>query len=178
MLSSHPTSVRCDNKKRFITCFATLTAACSFVVVVWVHSFVSSPFPYTYMCLCVFIKKKKKKTLSVAKSSHNGNVWYWKGVYHLIRDTNCCMQFWCCLVSVFSCSIPFPLIICLCVCLTKKKRKERHSVLSCRPKSVMCDIEIGFITCYATLSAVCGFVVGVWVYSLASSPFPNICVCV
>ena len=32
ILSSHPTSVRCDIEKGFITCSATLTVACSFGV--------------------------------------------------------------------------------------------------------------------------------------------------
>ena len=32
MLSSHPTSVKCDIEKGFITCSATLTVACSFGV--------------------------------------------------------------------------------------------------------------------------------------------------
>ena len=32
MLSSHPTSVRCDIEKGFITCSATLIVACSFGV--------------------------------------------------------------------------------------------------------------------------------------------------
>ena len=32
VLSSHPTSVRCDIKKKFITCSATLTTACNFGV--------------------------------------------------------------------------------------------------------------------------------------------------
>ena len=54
-LSSHPTSVRCDIEKGFITCSATLTVACSFGVNVWVYSLISSPFPY--MCVCFSNKK-------------------------------------------------------------------------------------------------------------------------
>ena len=71
VLSSHPKSVRCDIKKEFITCFATLTTARSFGVVVWVYSLVSSPFPNTNLCKCVFIKKdkkEKKKRYSVLSS--------------------------------------------------------------------------------------------------------------
>ena len=52
-------------------------------------------------------------------------MWYWEGVYHLLRYTNCCMQFWCRRVSVFPYFIPLPLYIyicvCVCVCLTNKK---------------------------------------------------------
>ena len=32
LLSSHPTLIKCDIEKGFITCFATLTVACSFGV--------------------------------------------------------------------------------------------------------------------------------------------------
>ena len=114
MLSSHPTSVRCDIEKWFITCSATLTVAYSFSVGVWVYSLVSSLF--TYICVCV------------------------------------------------------------CVCLTNKKR---YSMLSSHPTSVRYDIEKGFITCSATLTIACSFGVGVWVYSLVSSPSPiYMCVCV
>ena len=125
---------------------------------------------YIYMCLCVFIKKKKEKRkrkkkeiLSVVKLSHIGNVWYWEGVYHLLCDTNCRMQYWCWSWSVFPCLIPLPLYICAfeCVYQTKKKRKERYSVLSSLPKSVRCDIEKGFITCSATLTTTCNFGVGI-----------------
>ena len=55
VLLSHPTSVRCDIEKGFITCSATLIAACSFGVGVWVYSLVSSHFPYIYMCVCVCV---------------------------------------------------------------------------------------------------------------------------
>ena len=83
MLSSHPTSVKCDIEKGFITCSTTLTAACSFGVNVWVYSLISSPFPYIYVCLT-----NKKKILNIVESSHIGKVWYWEGVYHLLRNTN------------------------------------------------------------------------------------------
>ena len=126
MLSSHPKSLRCDIEKGFITCFATLTAACSFGVGVWVYSLVSSPFAYTYECLCVFDKKKKKtKIVSVVKMSHIGNVWYWEGVHHLHRDTNGRMQFLCCHVSVLSCLIPLPLYNLFLCLLNKKERKKK-----------------------------------------------------
>ena len=174
MLSSHPKSLRCDIEKGFITCSAILTVACNFGVGVWVYFLISSPFPYIYiyiyMCLCVFIKKrkekrkrKKKEILSVVKLSHIGNVWYWEGVYHLLCDTNCRMQYWCWSWSVFPCLIPLPLYICAfeCVYQTKKKRKERYSVLSSLPKSVRCDIEKGFITCSAALTTTCSFGVGI-----------------
>ena len=79
MLSSHPTSVRCDIEKGFMACSTTLTAAFSFVVGVRVYTLVSSPFSYIYVCLYVFIKKKekkrkKRKILNVVKLSHIGNV--------------------------------------------------------------------------------------------------------
>ena len=78
MLSSYFTSVMCDIEKGFITCFATITVACSFGFVLWVYSIVSLPFPYKiYLCVCLTKKKKKKrKALGVVKSSHIGNVWH------------------------------------------------------------------------------------------------------
>ena len=66
-------------------------------------------------------------------------------------------------------------------------------MLSSHLTSVRCDIEKGFIICRVILSVVesshsvlskktltvaCSFGVSVWVYSLISSPFPHICVCV
>ena len=68
-----------------------------------------SVFPYLiplplYICVCLI---NKKRILNVVESSHIGKVWYWEGVYHLLRDTNCCMQFWCWCVSVFPCLIPY-----------------------------------------------------------------------
>ena len=92
-------------------------------------------------------------------------------------------------ISVFPYLIPFP-HICVCVCFSNKKR---YSVLSSHLTSVRCDIEKGFIICRVILSVVesshsvlskktltvaCSFGVSVWVYSLISSPFPHICVCV
>ena len=71
-------------------------------------------------------------------------------------------------------SSPFP-YICVCVCFSNKKR---YSVLSSHPTSVWCDIEKGFITYSTTLIVACSFGVGMWVYSLISSPFSYICVCV
>ena len=57
--------------------------------------------------------------------------------------------------------------------------KKRYSVLSSHPTKVRCNIEKGFITCSAILTAACSFGVGVWVYSLISPPSPiYICVCV
>ena len=53
VLSSHPTKVRCDIEKGFITCSATLTAACSFGIGVGVYSLISSPSP---IYMCVFLK--------------------------------------------------------------------------------------------------------------------------
>ena len=129
MLSSHPKSLRCDIEKGFITCFATLTAACSFDVGVWLYSLVSSPFTYTYECLYVFIKKKRKKILHFVKTSHIGNVWYWEGVPYLL-DTNGRMQFWCCLVSILSCFFPLPLYnLFLCVFNKKEKKNRTLSVV-------------------------------------------------
>ena len=140
-----------------------------------------SVFPYLiplplYICVCL---TNKKKILNVVESSHIGKVWYWERVYHLLRDTNCCMQFWCWHVSVFPCLIPLPLYVCVCVCVCLTNEK-RYSMLSSHPTSVRCDIENGFITCSVTLTVACNFGVGVWVYSLVSSPFPYIymCVCV
>ena len=53
-------------------------------------------------------------------------------------------------------------------------------MLSSYPKLVWCDIRKEFITCFATLTTAGGFGVGVWVYSLVSSPFLNtyLCKCV
>ena len=62
--------------------------------------------------------------LNVVKASHIGNVWYWEGVYHLLRDTNYSMQFWCYLESVFPYLILFPLYN-LFVCVFNKKEKKR-----------------------------------------------------
>ena len=71
-----------------------------------------------YICVSVCgYQRKRKKILGVVKSSYIGNVWYWVGVNHLLRDTNCCMQFWCCLVSLVSYLIPLPrysLFVCVC----------------------------------------------------------------
>jgi len=39
--------------------------------------------------------------------------------------------------------------------------KKRYSVLSSHPTSVWCDIENGFITCFAILTAAYSFDVGV-----------------
>ena len=97
----------------------------------------------------------------------------------LARDTNYRMQFWCWRVSVFPYLIPLPLYMCVCVCVCVCfSNKKRYSMLSSYPTLVRCDIEKGFITCSATLTAACSFGVDVWVYSFISSPFPYICVCV
>ena len=49
----------------------------------------------------------------------------------MLRDTNCCMQFWCWRVSVFPYLISHPLYIYICVCLThKKKKKKKDGCLS------------------------------------------------
>ena len=126
MLSSHPKSLRCDIEKGFITCFATLIAACSFGVGVWVYSLVSSPFTYTYECLCVFIKKEEKKILHFVKTSHISNVWYWEGAPYLL-DTNGRMPFWCCLVSILSCLISLP-VYNLFLCVFNKKEKKNRTL--------------------------------------------------
>ena len=94
-----------------------LIRTCNLSVGVWVYSLISSSFLYIYVCVC--FSNKKKKILGVVESSHIGKVWYWKGIYHLLRDTNCRMQFWCWHVSIFHYLIPFPLYICVCV--SKKK---------------------------------------------------------
>ena len=41
-----------------------LTAACSFVVGVWVYSLISSSFPYICVCVC-FLNNNKKKNIKV-----------------------------------------------------------------------------------------------------------------
>ena len=69
---------------------------------------------------------------------------------------------------------PSPIYIYMCVCVSNKKR---YSVLLNHPNSVRCDIEKGFITCFATLIAAWSFGVSMWVYFLISSPFPYMCVC-
>ena len=116
--------------EEIISCFATLTAVCSFCVGVWVYSLFSSPFLYTYMCLLVFIKKKEKREiLNVVKLFHISSVWYLEGVYHLLHDNNYCIQFWFCLVSVFYCFIAHPLYnlcVCVCLCLTKEKKQKKR----------------------------------------------------
>ena len=120
MLSSRPTSVMSDIEKGFITCKETLCAACSFILVLWVYSLVSSPFPYIIcLCVCLTKKEKKRKILSVVKSSHISNVWYWEGIYYLLCDTNCRLQFWFWSESVFPCLIPLRLYICVYVCVVK-----------------------------------------------------------
>ena len=48
-----------------------------------------------------------------------------------------------------------PIYVCVCVCVSQIKK--RYSVLSSHPTSVRCDIEKGFITCSATLTAACSF---------------------
>ena len=73
--------------------------------------------PPSLICVCV---SQIKKILSVFESSHMGKEWYWEGVYHLLHDTNCCMQFWCWRVSVFSYLILLPLYVCVCVSQIKK----------------------------------------------------------
>ena len=85
-----------------------------------------SVFPYLIplplcMCVCVCVSQIKK-ILSVVESSHIGKVWYWEEVYHLLCDTNCCMQFWCWRVSVFPYLIPLPLCVCVCVCVSQIKK--------------------------------------------------------
>ena len=117
VLSSYPTSIRCDIEKEFITCSATLTVACSFGVGVWVYFLILSLFPH--ICVCVYVSQIKKIP-SVVKSSHIDKVWYWEMIYHLFRDTNCCMQFWCWRVSIFSYLIPLPPYVCVCVCMFLK----------------------------------------------------------
>ena len=179
MLSSHPKSLRCDIGKGFITCFATLIAACSFGVGVWVYSLVSSPFTYTYECLCVFIKKKKEKRFSVLSRRPTSVLYDIEKGFPTCSTLTAACRFGVALWVYYLVSSPFPYIICFCVCLTKKKRKTEHSVLSSRPTSVMSDIEEGFITCSETLTAACIFGVGMRVHSLVSSTFLEIfCVCV
>ena len=43
--------------------------------------------------------------------------------------------------------------------------------------SVMCDIEKGFITCSATITAAYSFGFVLWVYSIVTLPIPYISVC-
>ena len=82
-------------------------------------------FPYfillpLHICeyVCVFNHKIKNiKKLSVVNSSQITKVWYWEGIYYLLRDTNCRMQFWCWSMSVFPCLIPFHLYIWVFVCV-------------------------------------------------------------
>ena len=90
----------------------------------------------------------------------------------LIRTCNLSVGVW--VYSLISSSF---LYIYVCVCVSQIKKKK-YSVLSSHPTSVKCDIEKGFITCSATLIAACSFGVGMWVYSIISSPFPYIYVCV
>ena len=113
--------------------------------------------------------------------SCKGNVWYWEGVYHLLRDNNYCTQFWFCLVSLFYCLIAHPLYnFCVCVFLTKKKGKKRKTL------NVVKSSHIGKVWygegvyhLLVTLTTTFSFGVGTWVYSLISSPFPDkMCVCV
>ena len=66
LLSSHPTKVRCDIEKGFITCSVTLTAACNFGVGVWVYSLISSPFSYIYVCV-----SQIKKLINYKKCINN-----------------------------------------------------------------------------------------------------------
>ena len=119
VLSSRPTLVMCDSENGFISCSATLIASCSFGVVLWVCSIVSSPFPYIIcFCVCLTKKKRKKKILSVVKLSHFGNVWYWEEANHLLLDINCSRQYWCWHVSAFPCLIHLPRsIVCVCLCV-------------------------------------------------------------
>ena len=183
MFSGRPTLVWCDIEQGFINCFATLTTVCSFGVGVWVYSLVSSPFPYIIsVCVCVcacvcvcILDKIKKMVLGVVKSSHIGRVWHWEGVNHLLRATNCRMQFWDWWVSVFPLFIPLPLYKCVCVI---NKWKKRYLVLSSHPTLVRCDIVKGLITCFTTLTSTSSFGVGEWVYSLVLTLFPYIYVCV
>ena len=162
----------------------TLTLTCSFGVGVRVYSLISSPFPYISVCLCALLKKKKEKKKEKRKrywvlSSRSTSVIcdIEKGFITSSTTLTIACSFGVVLWVYTLISTPFPYIICFCVCLTKKKRKERYSVLLSRPTLVICDIEKGFFTCYATLCAAWSFVVSVWVYYLVSSPFPYMCVC-
>ena len=108
--------------------------------------------------------KKKKNQATYPQKKKNANLISIISVYSLI-------------------SSPSPIYVCVCV----------YSVLSSHLTSVRCDIEKRFIICRVILSVVesshsvlskktltvaCSFGVSVWVYSLISSPFPHICVCV
>ena len=72
MLSSHPTTVRCDTEMVFITCSATPTTACS-LVLACDYSPSSHHHYLIYVCVCVCLTNKKK-ILSVVKSSQIGKV--------------------------------------------------------------------------------------------------------
>ena len=125
--------------------------------------------------MCVCLTKKKKKILSVVESSHISGVWYWEGIYYLLCDINCSMKFCCWSVSVFPYLYPLPLYIC--VSIEKKKRKILNVVKSSYTVKVWYLERV--ITCSATLTTSCSFGIGVWLYSLVSSPFLYIlCACV
>ena len=75
---------------------------------------------YVCVCVCVCVCVSQiKKILSVVESSYIGKVWYWEGVYHLLRDTN---RFGVGMWVYSLISSPFP-HICVCVFLKLKKKK-------------------------------------------------------
>ena len=137
----------------------------------------SHPSSPIYVCVCVCLTNKKRYSML---SSHPTSVRcvIEKGFITCSATLTVTCNFgvgvW--VYSLVSSSFPY---IYVCVCLTNKKR---YSMLSSHPTSVRCDIEKGFITCPVTLIIACSFAVGVWMYSLVSSPFPYIyiymCVCV
>ena len=133
-----------------------------------------TPLPLYNLFVCLFNKKeKKRKILSVVKSSHIGNVWYWDGGFHLLRDTKVHMEFCCWCVSVFTCVIPFLVYVCV---FNQKIKKMILSVVKSSHNSKVWYLE-EIISCFATLTAACSFCVELWVYSLFSFPFLYTYVC-
>ena len=127
-----------------------------FGIGVWVYSLISSPFPH--VCVCVYVSQIKK-ILSVVESSHIGKVWYWEGVYHLVCE------------YIPLSHPPSPICVCVCVCVSQIKK-----ILSVIESSHIDKVWYWEGVYHLLRESNC-FGVGVWVYSLISSPFPHICVC-
>ena len=148
------------------------------------YSHVSSPVPYIYVCVCVCVQPKKKKRNSVL-SNHPISVQCdnEKGfiTYSATLTVACSFGVKVWVYSLISSPSP-TYFLCVCVCLTNKKKKKKRKKLSVVKLSHISKVWYweGIYYLLPTLTTAYSFGVGMWVYSLISSPFPDtyVCLCV
>ena len=108
-------------------------------------------------------------------------MWYWEEIITCFTTLTATCSFYVgvCVYSIFSSSFLYT-FMCLLVFNKKNKNKNwRYLMLSSYFTSVICDIEKGFITCSATITAAYSFGFVLWVYSIVTLPIPYIiCLCV